>query len=82
MRDRDDKGRTSQGDRHWTREHPELVLRGEKHGRAKISAEDVREIRELAQTLPRTVIAQRFGISDVHVGYIVLRKSWRHVDAA
>lgn len=60
--DRDRKGRTAKGDRHFSKLHPELLirgdrhyartnperlLRGEKHGMAKTSLETVMKIRKM-----------------------------------
>jgi hypothetical protein len=52
---------------------------GERHGAAKISDADVRDIRRLALTIPQKVIAKRYGISRAGVCLIVARKTWAHV---
>jgi hypothetical protein len=54
--------------------------RGERHHEAKLTAEDVCQIRrrrDKGETLAS--IARDFGISDVNVSYIAQRKSWRHI---
>lgn len=54
--------------------------RGEKHYRAKVTEEEVREMRRLAQQgATPTELARRFGISDATIGSIVRWQTWRHV---
>ena len=49
--------------------------------RAKLSDDDVRAIRAAAAAGERQVdIAARFGITQVNVSWIVLRKGWKHID--
>ncbi len=87
--------RTARGDRHravtkpesykrgnesWTRLHPERLARGEASGRAKLTADQVREIRRLsAMGLTNMDIGKRFGVTNVLVSYIVHRKVWKHI---
>lgn len=53
---------------------------GERHGMAKLSAADIREIRSLRrQGQHAALIGQRFGIHVEHVRKIVRRKTWRSV---
>lgn len=56
--------------------------RGESHGNAKITEDDVREIRRLAveTTLTHAEIGARFDITNKNVGYIVRRQAWIHVE--
>lgn len=52
--------------------------RGERHGRAKVTAEDVYEIRRMAAAgRPQAEIMARFGIAQTTVSQIVTRKTWR-----
>lgn len=54
--------------------------RGEYHGNAKLTAEKVREIRELGrQGMLQREIGKLYGIGQVHVGEILRRVSWKHV---
>ncbi len=68
----------SENDLHKTR-----VLgtgRGESHGNAKITEDDVREIRRLAADgITQREIAKRFNLTHPNVGYIVRRTAWSHV---
>lgn len=54
--------------------------RGEKQGSAKLTAEDVAEIRKRAANgEPQTWIAQDFKISKSQCGNVVHGRHWRHV---
>lgn len=50
---------------------------GEDHGMAKLTDDQVREIR--ASTLSHRELGRRFGVTHTMVGYIKRRQSWRHV---
>jgi hypothetical protein len=72
----------TRGDDHWTRQAPARIKRGEAHREAKLTADNVRQIRALY--VPRTTgyaaLATRFGVSKSLVEMIVKRKAWRHLD--
>jgi hypothetical protein len=54
--------------------------RGEKNGRAKLTEEQVEEIREqLGRGVRQVDIAERFGIGQAHVSRIARNVSWRKV---
>lgn len=55
-------------------------VRGERQGSAKITAEDVRQIRLLHGALRTDDIAAMFNIHPSNVRLIAARKAWRHVD--
>lgn len=68
------------GDRNGSRKHPERLARGEHHGKSKVTADDVRVIRQLiSDGVPRKQIAERFYISVACVKQIGARKTWQHV---
>jgi hypothetical protein len=68
-RDRDKKGRLKYS-----------VFPGETHHNAKLTNEDVMEIRERARSGElQSAIAERFRICSSQVSQIVNRKRWRHV---
>jgi hypothetical protein len=72
--------KTARGEQNGAVKHPECMPRGEEHGNAKITAEQVLEIRRAAETgETQASIAGRFGISPAHVSQIVRRVVWRHV---
>jgi hypothetical protein len=51
---------------------------GERHGRARLTEEDVRAIR--TSLLPARELARRYGISPGAVQHILKRRSWKHID--
>ena len=56
-----------------------IPVRGEQHPFARLTENQVRQIRALVGTCPLTHIARRFGISDSHVQAIRDRKKWAHI---
>lgn len=56
--------------------------RGEGIASSVLTENDVREIRRLYEVgnLTNTEIAAQFGVTKTNVGYIVKRKSWKHVE--
>jgi hypothetical protein len=56
--------------------------KGERHGRAKLSESQVREIRALyaAGGITQKAIGRRFGIGQAQVSEIVRRTVWAHID--
>jgi hypothetical protein len=61
--------------------HVSPKLRGSAHGCAKLTEDNVREIRSLYATGNFTLaeLGLRFGVTLQSIGYIVLRKTWRHI---
>jgi len=69
------------GDRHFSHVHPEQVNRGEQNGRARITEQQVRDIRRrYASGEFQQHLADEYHIAQSVVSAIVLRKLWRHVD--
>lgn len=52
-------------------------LRGENNGRAKLTEDDVRFIRQ--SSAPGTVLARQFNVTKNAISNIRLHKAWRHV---
>ena len=53
---------------------------GERHGRAVLTEEDVRQARTLAGTgLSSAEVASRYGVSVTTMRYALMGKTWRHV---
>ncbi len=88
MADMKRKGRGALGDRNGTRTHPEkvvrgdrhraahpVVLRGEDHPLARLTAAQVEEIRR-RKAEPRKVLALEFGISLTHLGDVIRGVKW------
>lgn len=53
--------------------------RGERHYRAKLTADDVRLVRELAEEMTIRKIAEKFDVSHHAVHSIIKHKTWKHV---
>ena len=78
------KGRNPHGDKHWSRRLPERVLRGERNGSAKLTAEIVREIRRRWRNRKKEPVSMyRLGkdycVSAGYVKRVLDRKAWAHV---
>lgn len=91
-RDRDAKGRQASGDRNGSRLHPESrprgdanpsrrrperLARGGRHGMAKLTEAQVREILLSSESKRKT--AKRFNVSPSLVTFIRNRTIWKHV---
>lgn len=53
--------------------------RGEKHGRAKLTGDKVREIRSLRGVVKQRDLATRFGVSRSVIAEIMVGRIWQHV---
>lgn len=70
----------TRGDRHPWRVHPELIRKGEAHHAAKLSDEQVFEVRRrYAAGEKQKDLAASFGVSDSLIGLIVTGKRWKHL---
>ena len=87
MEDMVRKGRCETGDNHHARKRPEEMARGEDNGSAKLSEEQVIEIKR--RYCPRTPgvtrgnvrqLAQEFGVTDENIRLIGQGKTWKHLD--
>ena len=93
-RDAAAKGRLAAGDRHWMRQQPERVAgprsvgarsghdrAGEANGRAKLTAEQVSEIRRRYAhgDVTQSQLAAEYGVTRPMIGYIVRGKNWNAV---
>jgi hypothetical protein len=68
------------GDKNGSRKHPECLVSGELVNTAKITEDQVREIRRLySNGMEQIEIANRFPLTQASVSKIVLRKTWKHV---
>lgn len=68
------------GDRNWTRQHPELVLRGDQNGAAKLSTAQVLEMRRLRdEGVAVKTLAAKFGVAVCTASGIVNKKTWTHL---
>ena len=53
--------------------------KGERNAAAKLTAQDVRLIRDLAQTTSLSRLAARFGVTKQNLRYVINRETWKHV---
>lgn len=72
---------TAHGFRHLGRKPPNNPNPGAKNGRAIISDDQVREIRQRYKQggVSQTSLANEFGLTQASVSRIVLRKNWSHI---
>jgi hypothetical protein len=56
-----------------------LMARGERHGLAKLTADDVRTIRNMRGQVSQRQLAKQFGVSRQNIGYIQRLETWRHI---
>jgi len=71
------RGRMQKGAAHVWARRPDLVRRGERHHNAKLTADDVIELRRLAkQGWSNVQLADRFKLSLPHVSDVKLGKKW------
>ena len=54
-------------------------LHGETNGQAKITAEDVKQIRALRGKIPYGKIANRYGVSLSAIAHVMTGRSWSHI---
>lgn len=69
--------RLARGDRSGPRLHPEKMLRGELSPKAKLTTEQVIEIRSSNER--QRVLAERYGVSIPLISAIQTRRLWKHV---
>ncbi len=84
MADKVQKGRQARGESHGAYTHPESRRRGELNGRAKLTAENVTEIRRRyawygkgGETLKE--LAKEFGVTFILISKIINKKLWKDV---
>jgi hypothetical protein len=68
------------GEQHFFRQHPELMMRGEQHGRALLTNEQVREMRKhYTDGESIRILARRYSVSKSTVYHIVIGDTWIHL---
>jgi hypothetical protein len=70
-------GLIGSGDDHHSRRQPERMARGARHGQAKLTAEQVWEIKTSQDT--NRALATKFGVSRTLIGDIRTGRVWRHL---
>lgn len=73
--------RYPRGENSFSRQHPERMPRGEENGAAKLTSEQVTDIRAryAAGGVSHATLASHFGVSATMILNIVRRKWWKHV---
>jgi hypothetical protein len=73
--------KTARGNRNGSRTHPEKLPRGELQPTSKLTASEVRKIRNLYATGTYSYrrLGKMFDVSDTQIIRIVNLESWRHV---
>lgn len=73
--------RLARGDQNGSRLYPERLTRGEQVNTAKITADIVKQIRQLYESnaLTQVELAAKYNLTQGTVSKIVLRKTWKHV---
>lgn len=82
LTDGGDHGSGYSGDDHWTRHKPSRIARGSKNGNARLTAEQVRDIRRIYATsagMCQARIARQFGVTRGVIWGIVKGVSYRDV---
>lgn len=90
------KGRLATGDRngartkpeqrqrgadHWQHRTPEKAARGERSGGSKLTADKVRDIRQLrSEGWTLEALASEYGVRIGTIHFVVTRKTWAHVE--
>lgn len=64
------------GERHGSKTHPDRVVRGTKHKGAKLTEQQVREIRDMEEPISAKQLGDRLGISVSLVNAIRRRERW------
>ncbi len=74
------KGKIRKGKKHYARTNPELLARGVEHGNAKLTEQDVINIRnESAVGSSEQKLADKYGVSSTAIRYIVIHRNWKHI---
>lgn len=81
MQDMVNKDRQVKGDRQWQRAHPEMVKHGEQRSNAKLTDQDVRDIRNrVANGERKKALAAEYNVSSGAISHIIYKRSWTHVE--
>lgn len=73
------KGRIAAGERHGTHTKPMTIPRGERRAFAKLTWEDIVEIKRALGTAKQSEIAARYGVAQTTISKIARGVKWSHV---
>lgn len=78
--DRSMKGRSSKLIGKYSHEHPEKTY-GERNGRAKLTTQDVLNIRNeyVEGSITQQELSEQYGVARTVISYIIHRKIWKHI---
>lgn len=62
--------------RHGARRWPERIPRGDRHGKAKLTEERVRDIRTASPKVSARELAERYGVTPTHIRSIRRGEGW------
>lgn len=80
-RDMKERGRSATGDKNGMRKHPERHVSGEDCNLTRLTAAQVREIRQLrAEGWTYPQIGERYGVHEQTIGQIIRRVTWRYFE--
>lgn len=83
MADMATRSRAAAGDRHGTHTHPERIVRGEQHWKAKLTDAQVREMRaRYAAGATYAQLGRDVNVSKPMARFAVLGHCWTHIDGA
>jgi len=78
-RQRSDFSKQPRGEKHHFKREPWRAARGSKAGSAKLTEDQVREIRIMGKTMGPAAIAGLYGVCDATIAHILKGKTWKHV---
>lgn len=69
------------GNESSARRHPERLKHGEQHYQAKVTAQQVKEIRSryIAGRITHRALSLEYGVTHQVIGQMINRKTWKHV---
>lgn len=71
----------ARGDRNGARTHPEKILRGENNGKAKLTNDQVRDIRRRVNAGEKqNALAIEFGVLKSTINSIIKRRNWKNIE--
>lgn len=80
IRDRDRKQRQARGSRSGAHTHPERICRGTRNGLAKLTDNDVRQIRkQIDRGVTRSEMSRQYGVSIPTICDLYKRETWGHI---
>ena len=72
--------RRARGERHWSRTHPELIRKGGAVHNARLTEQNVQDIRKRHATgdVALSELARQYGVTKQAIWNVVKRRNWKH----